>query len=237
MDKTAFVDQYTMNDFVVFDIETHFDKTRAIQLEGLPKKPTIQDAINILSKQYKRQTTIDGKIDDKLKSMETAYNKSLKSLHVKPQLVNIKLITLKGQTKQKPFFKIFENPDNDPIIEKAIIEEVFDILLRSMSIITYNGAMFDMPVMMYRGLALKCQINYKQLLEWSNRFSKTHIDLSRYFTNKLDYNLKVIYGKGKITIDFDKTSFDDLKRYAIDEMNSLYNLTCTLLGYNTNEDY
>ena len=237
MDKSAFVDQYTMNDFVVFDIETHFDKTRAIQLEGLPKKPTVQDAIDVLSKQYKRQATIDSKINDKVKSMETTYNKSLKSLHVKPQLVNIKLITLKGQVKQKPFFKIFENPNNNYDIEKQIIEEVFDVLLRSTAIITYNGAIFDMPVLMYRGLALKCKINYKQLLEWSNRFSRTHIDLTRYFTNKLDYNLKVIYGKGKIKIDFDKTSFPDLKKYAIDEMNSLYSLTCTLLGYNENEDY
>ena len=237
MTKEAFVDQYTMNEFVVFDIETHFDKTRAMQLEGLQRKPKVQDAIDALTKQYKRQSTIDGKINDKLKSMEESYEKGLRSLHTKPQLININLITLKGQVKQKPFFYVYENSDNDPVIEKQIIEDAFDVLIRSNKIITYNGAMFDMPVMMYRGLALGCELNYMQLLEWSNKFSRSHMDLTRYFTRSLDYNLKAIYGSGKVKIDFTKTTFSDLKKYAIDEMNQLYTLTCTLLGYNTNEDY
>jgi DNA polymerase elongation subunit (family B) len=219
-----------LNQFAVFDMETHFSYRRAKMVEYLPTMPRESDARKVLGKSYKKEETILKHLPERLRIMRKDYESKIKKHKVTPQLNNIKIVTIKTN---EPKVYIWENEYDDPDKERQIIEEVADLLLRTEEIITYNGSKFDFPILLYRGLALKAKCNYRELLKGMSQYGKFNIDLCRYFTKSLDYNLKSIYGKGKRDIDFDTCSFRELKTYAIEEINLLYRLGADILGYDS----
>ena len=202
---------------------------------------------NINKRGYKKQETIDKNMKEVLNRdykadyqiMLADYNKKLQMLAVVPPFAYVKIATMIINAGDKREINIWENENNDPVIEAAIIKEVVDILYsknhgndgyNSHAIVTFNGKRFDIPLLLERGQVRGVRnIAYTFLERLMNRGDReAHYDMieNRPYQNtpvnklSLTRNLAIRFGIdcAKVQIDYSKCTIDELKYYSLDQV-------------------
>lgn len=210
--------------YLVLDIETYGDEKLANAVDYLnPNNAPVPS-------NYKKEEAIEKfKLD--------WIGKEKNKLALNSKFAGIQLVTMVTEDS----FTVLENPEHNINKEQEIIEAVYDAIMDVIHsgdhLVTFNGKRFDIPLIMERGQIVGAQkylLSLETLLVRGTRFK--HIDLSEMHDGNLDMNLRVRFGFGKRNTDpsfFAKASYDEIKRYAVDEAFKLEYWYRTIVGLDT----
>lgn len=167
---------------IVFDIETIPDTDVAYQLSGITGLET---------KEEKRQAMIDYHL-----KITDGKNPFLRQPFWK--VIAISFVILRLERKHIEFKGILSNSinaDDNKMTEKMLVEKFFSYIKKCVekdgekpTLISYNGKMFDIPVLQYRAMKYGIQAPefYMRKTKWDGyeaRYTDEHLDLIEVLSN------------------------------------------------------
>ena len=202
----------------------------------------------VLKKKYKNQETIDKHMKEEVTDIDYKadyensledYNNKIQMLAVNPPFAYVKLVTIIVNTGDKREIIQYENENNDKDIEYSIINKTVHLLhsknqgndsYNSHAIVTFNGKIFDIPLLIERGQVRNVtNLPYSWLERLTNRGDReNHYDMIEHRSyqntpvNKLSLtrNLAIRFGIdfAKVQIDYATCSIEELKFYSLDQV-------------------
>ena len=167
-----------------------------------------------------------------------AKNKQIEKMGLNPFFARTASSSFFGDTC-KEFMVICDISDSDEI---DLLNFIFDRLMNSDVIVTYNGMEFDFRFIYLRAIILKIELpdQFPKLEYWTRRYTVVpHCDLFKVLNNwksyskgdlSLDTAAKIIVGKGKTQRDYN--TYLDLIKSGEGEKIGLDNLCDVELTYN-----